>query len=164
MGRDLPSPSPQCLQIPKATYGGAASGEGEGGSQHPPLAGGSSSSAVPHGYPVAPQMVGRGAQGLPVAFVGAGARGAGSAGEECPRSMPTMLGLTALKSGCHIPSGQPFTSIRGGLFGSRLIQPTQTALNPLAPAGPGRGLLAPSRALGTGMCRCHPAAASEGMM
>lgn len=50
--------------------------------------------------------------------------------------MPTVLGLTALKSGCHIPSGQPFTSICGGLFGSRLIQPTQTALNPLAPAGP----------------------------
>lgn len=54
--------------------------------------------------------------------------------------MPTMLGLTALKSGCHIPSAQPFTSICGGLFGSRLIQPTQTALNPLAPAGSGRGL------------------------
>lgn len=96
--------------------------------------------------------------------LGAGARGAGSVGEECSRSMPTMLGLTALKSGCHIPSGQPFTSICGGLFGSRLIQPTQTSLNPLAPAGPGRGPPAPSGELGIRMCCCHPAATSEGMM
>lgn len=54
--------------------------------------------------------------------------------------MPTMPGLTALKSGCHIPSGQPFTSICGGLV---RLPPhsanTNTALNPLPPAGPGRG-------------------------
>lgn len=93
--------------------------------------------------------------------LGAGARGAGSVGEECPRSMPTMLGLTALKSGCHIPSGQRFTSICGGLFGSRLIQATQTSLNPLAPAAPGRGLRVPNRELGTRMCCCHPAATSK---
>lgn len=118
---------------------------------------------IPHGTP---DGGGRWAGAAPrlCRCLGAGARGAGSAEEECPRSMPTMPGLTALKSGCHIPSGQPFTSICGGLFGSRLIQPTQTALNPLAPAGPGRGLPAPSRELGTRMCRCHPAATSEGMM
>lgn len=90
--------------------------------------------AVPHRCPMAPQMVG---QGLPITFVSGpcvGARGAGSIRKECPCSMPTMLGLTALKSGCHIPSGQPFTSICGGLV---RLPPhsanTNTALNPPAP-------------------------------
>lgn len=95
----------------------------------------------PTDAPWHPIWQGQGGQGLPIAFVGGpstGAGGAGSGGEECPRSMPTMLGLTALKSGCHIPSGQPFTSICGGLV--RLPSHsanTNTALNPSAPTVPG---------------------------
>lgn len=65
--------------------------------------------------------------------------------------MPTMPRLTALKSGCHIPSGQPFTSICGGLV--RLLlhsENTNTALNPLAPTILGcRGCLAPGNSSGT---------------
>lgn len=98
--------------------------------------------AVPHRCPTAPQMAGPGwAQRAPfVAGLVAGARGAGSGEEECPRSMPTLPGLTALKSGCHIPSGQPFTSSCGGL-----VRPpphsanTNTALNPPAPPSRGAG-------------------------
>lgn len=62
--------------------------------------------------------------------------------------MPTMPGLTALKSGCHIPSGQPFTSICGGLVQLPLHSAnTNTALNPLAPTIPGvRGRPAPGNA------------------
>lgn len=115
-----------------------------------------------------PRWWGRGGQGLPIAFVGSlgeGARGAGNGREECPSSMPTMPGLTALKSGCHILSGQPFTSICGGLV---RLPPhsvnTNTAFNPLAPAVLGcRGQLAPGNAWGTGTGHHHPAAEPVGM-
>lgn len=175
MGRDLPSPSPQCLQILEATYGGATGGEGEGGSRHPSLAAGRGGvkarrGAQPRGWqcpidaPWHPRWWGRDGQGLPIAFVrspGQGARGAGSGREECPRSMPTMPGLTALKSGCHIPSGQPFTSVYGGLV--RLPVNTNTAFNPSAPAVLGcRGQLTPGNAWGTGTGQRHPAAAPVG--
>lgn len=79
--------------------------------------------------------------------------------------MPTMPGLTALKSGCHIPSGQPFTSICGGLVQLPLHSAnTNTALNPLAPTVPGvRGRPAPGNASCTETCQRHPAAASVGI-
>lgn len=76
------------------------------------------------------------AQGLLLAARGGGA---GAAGRNVPRSMPTRPGLTALKSGCHFPSGQPFTSIRRALLGARRLQPRQTQhltlRGPTAPPG-----------------------------
>lgn len=69
MGRDLPSPSPQCLQIPKATYGGAASGEGEGGPSIPLWLGAPPALPCPVDAPWHPRWWARWA-GVPIAFVG----------------------------------------------------------------------------------------------
>lgn len=153
MGRDLPSPSPQCLQIPEATCGG----EGEGGSRHPPpgwcpralrRAGKQRWAqspapvlAVPHRCPMAPQMAGlrqAGAAHCLCRQPRLGNQGSRERWVGMSLSVPTMPGLTALKLDCHIPSGQPFTFICGELVLLPLHSAnTNTALNPPAPTFPG---------------------------
>lgn len=68
---------------------------GRGALPASPLNGGSSSSAVPHGCPVAPQMVGRGGQRLPIAFVGVSALEPGEqgvSGRNVPAQCPPCWG------------------------------------------------------------------------
>lgn len=74
--------------------------------------------ALPYSLPY-----GRGA--APMALLAAWAAEPGERGGMSPLNAHH-AGLTALKSGCHFPSGQPFTSIRRALLGSRRIQPRQT--------------------------------------
>lgn len=121
---------------------GCRRGEDEGGSHTPRRWGwgpGGRSRFTPKPPPRAPPWHPAWAgvaQGLLLAARGGGA---GAAGRNVPCSMPTRPGLTALKSGCHFPSGQPFTSIRRALLGARRLQPRQTQhltlRGPTAPPG-----------------------------